>query len=255
MTISTMSPKGRNKFISILLPLLFWVGLWALAALAVGKPFLLPSPLLTAETLLAQAVLPAFWQKTGLTLLRMTGGYLLGALLGAVCGVLTHFSTIVSALLSPMMRLLRATPVASFILLLLLWVGTTWVPVVAAAMMVIPIIWGNVEKGLESTDAQLLELTAAYQFTAAKKLRLLYLPSVLPFLFAAAKTSIGLAWKAGVAAEVLCVPKFAIGTEIYRSKLYLETPALFAWTAVVILFSFLIEKLIGAALSRWEVPS
>jgi len=248
-----MSHKGQNKFIRILLPLLFWVGLWALAAAMVGKPFLLPSPLLTAQTLLEQAILPAFWQKTGLTLLRMTGGYLLGVLLGAACGVLTHFSGIISALLSPMMRLLRATPVASFILLLLLWVGTTWVPVVAAAMMVIPIVWGNVEKGLESTDTQLLEFTTAYQFSARKKLRLLYIPSVLPFFFAAAKTSIGLAWKAGVAAEVLCVPKLAVGTEIYRSKLYLETPALFAWTAVVILFSFLIETLISALVSRWEV--
>jgi len=247
-----MPPKG-NKFIKLLLPLLFWVGLWALAASAVGKPFLLPSPLLTAKTLMAQAVLPAFWQKTGLTLLRMTGGYLLGVVLGAISGVLTHFSPVLSALLSPVMRLLRATPVASFILLLLLWVGTTWVPVVTAAMMVVPIVWGNVEKSLESTDPQLLELTAAYQFTAGKKLRLLYIPSVLPFFAAAAKTSIGLAWKAGVAAEVLCVPKLAIGTEIYRSKLYLETPALFAWTAVVILFSFLIEKLISAIVSRWEV--
>ena len=248
-----MSPKA-TKFIKLLLPLLFWVGLWALAAQAVGKPFLLPSPLLTAKTLLAQAALPAFWQKTGMTLLRMTAGYLLGVALGAVSGVLTHFSSTVSALLSPVMRLLRATPVASFILLLLLWVGTTWVPVVTAAMMVIPIVWGNVEKGLESTDPQLLELTTAYRFTAGKKLRLLYIPSVLPFFAAAAKIAIGLAWKAGVAAEVLCVPKLAIGTEIYRSKLYLETPALFAWTAVVILFSFLIEKLVGALVSRWGVP-
>jgi len=253
MTIFIMSPKRHNSFIKFLLPLLFWVGLWAFAAQLVGKPFLLPSPLLTAQTLTAQAVLPAFWQKTGLTLLRMMGGYLLGVLLGAVSGALTHFSATVSALLSPVMRLLRATPVASFILLLLLWVGTTWVPVVTAAMMVIPIVWGNVEKGLESTDAQLLELTSAYEFTIGKKLRLLYIPSLLPFFFAAAKTSIGLAWKAGVAAEVLCAPKFAIGTEIYRSKLYLETPALFAWTAVVILFSFLIEKLISALISRWEV--
>ena len=57
-------------------------------------------------------------------------------------------------------------------------------------------------------------------------------------------TAIGLAWKSGVAAEVLCLPKAAIGTQVYYSKIYLETPSLFAWTAVVIVLSMLLERIV-----------
>ena len=57
-----------------------------------------------------------------------------------------------------------------------------------------------------------------------------------------------MAWKAGIAAEVLAVPKQAIGTEIYFSKLWFETPTLFAWTIVIIILSFIIEKLLIIAI-------
>ena len=57
-----------------------------------------------------------------------------------------------------------------------------------------------------------------------------------------------MAWKAGIAAEVLAVPKLAIGTEIYFSKLWFETSTLFAWTVVIIILSYVIEKLLILAI-------
>lgn len=54
-------------------------------------------------------------------------------------------------------------------------------------------------------------------------------------------TSLGLAWKAGIAAEVLCTPKGAIGTQLYNAKIYIETTDLFAWTFVVVILSLLLE--------------
>lgn len=218
----------------------------------VGKALLLPSPLAVGRTLLSLAAEPAFWQAAGLSLLRILAGFLGGVALGTFLAVAASASRWVELMVSPVVGLIRATPVASFILLVLLWVATGRVPAVCAGLMVLPVLWGNVRKGVAQTDPLLLEAARAYRFSTWKLLRLVYAPSVLPYFASGCATSLGLAWKAGVAAEVLCVPKLAIGTQVYYSKLYVETPSLFAWTAVVILLSFLLEKLFGALFQRME---
>ncbi|MEG0598043.1 MAG: ABC transporter permease subunit, partial [Oscillospiraceae bacterium] len=135
-----------------------------------------------------------------------------------------------------------------------LWTSRNAVPTIISALMVLPVVWGGVMLGLGETDGKLLELCRAYRFGRMKTVRLLYLPSVRPHFISAVQTALGLAWKAGVAAEVLCQPQFAIGTQVFQSKNYLETADLFAWTAVVIALSFLVEygvkRLIGKGAAR-----
>ena len=116
--------------------------------------------------------------------------------------------------------------------------------------MVLPVVWGNLCRGIRETDPKLLELAAAYRFSWWKQVRLIYLPSLRPYFLAAVTTAMGLAWKSGVAAEVLCIPRPAIGTQIYNSKLYLDIPDLFAWTVAVVALSLLLEGLLRALLER-----
>ena len=151
-----------------------------------------------------------------------------------------------------MVRIVRATPVASFIVLMLLWVRTAFLPSLISALMVLPILWGNVTRGIRETDPLLLEMGEVYGFGFWKQKRLIYLPSVLPYFTSGCKTALGLAWKSGVAAEVLCLPKQAIGTQVYYSKIYLETPSLFAWTLVVIILSFFVEGVLVFGMNRLE---
>ncbi len=235
---------------NILIPLVFWLAVWQLAAGIVGKELLLPGPWTVARTLAALVVTARFWQITALTLLRVFAGTLAGAALGAGLAVLTCASVWCDRLLSPLVKVIRATPVASFILLVLLWVSTGRVPGVISALMVLPVLWGNVSKGVRETDPQLLELAAAYRFGRARTLRLVYLPAVAPYFAAGVETALGLAWKAGVAAEVLCRPRLAIGTQVYFSRTYMETAELFAWTLVVILLSFLVESVLVRLLRK-----
>lgn len=178
----------------------------------------------------------------------------MGVLLGGLIAWLTFFLPWADLLLTPMVKIIRATPVASFILLVFLWTSRNAVPTIISALMVLPVVWGGVMLGLGETDGKLLELCRAYRFGRMKTVRLLYLPSVRPHFISAVQTALGLAWKAGVAAEVLCQPRFAIGTQVFQSKNYLETADLFAWTAVVIALSFLVEygvkRLIGKGAAR-----
>ena len=226
-----------------LLPAVFWLAVWWLASLAVGKSLLIPSPPEVLRTLGALVVTGAFWRYTGLSLLRITLGLGLGILAGVLTALLTNRFSLLRALLAPAIRVVRATPVASFIILVLLWVANGRVPVVISALVVLPVIWESTSAGLESVDQQLLEFARAYRLTRLDTLRRIVLPSMLPQLSAAVCTAIGLAWKSGVAAEVLCLPKAAVGTQVYFSKLYLDTPALFAWTLVVVALSLTVERI------------
>ena len=226
-----------------LLPAVFWLAVWWLLALIVGKELLIPSPPLVVRTLLELVVTGAFWRYTALTLLRITLGLLLGIVLGILTALLTNRSSLLHALLAPAVRVVRATPVASFIILVLLWVANGRVPVVISALVVLPVIWESTAAGLRSVDRDLLEFARAYRLTRLDTWRRIVIPSMLPQLAAAVCTAIGLAWKSGVAAEVLCLPKAAVGTQVYFSKLYLDTPALFAWTLIVVALSLTVERI------------
>lgn len=238
----------------VLLPVLFWLGVWQLAAAAVGQELLLPGPAAVGRRLLELAAGAAFWQTALASLLRIFGGLLLGVALGALLAGLTAWVPLLDWVLTPAVKVVRATPVASFILLVYLWVERGRVPGLISALMVLPVVWGNVTRGIAETDPQLLELARAYGFGRGRTLRRIYIPSVLPYFASGCRTALGLAWKAGVAAEVLCQPQNAIGTQIYNTKYYLETPSLFAWTLVVIALSFLLEWAVGGLLRRAVGP-
>lgn len=207
-----------------------------------GSEFLLPGPLTTLLRLLDLGGSASFWQTALMSLGRILLGFLAGAAAGALLAALTGMSAWLESLLSPAIRVVRAVPVVSFILLLQLWLRSGRVPAVCAALMVMPVVWENVSKGIRETDPLLLEGARAWGFSRGKTLGLIYLPSVLPYFASACASGLGLAWKSGVAAEVLALPKLAIGLEMSNSKKYLETPDLFAWSVVVIALSFLLER-------------
>ena len=184
---------------------------------------------------------PDFLYILGSSLLRILLGFLSAVVLGVLLGILTAKSALFRYLFAPVRALIKATPVASFILLALVWMYTGTVPAFISFLMVLPTVWGNVEQGIVQTDPGLLEMAKAYRFSRIKKIRLIYIPSVLPYFLAAFSTGLGLGFKSGIAAEVICLPRRSIGINMYYAKIYLETPDLLAWTVLVVLMSILFE--------------
>ena len=238
-----MSP-GVQKLLRRLAVLAFWLLVWALAAAAAGKELLLPTPLSVGQELAGLAGTADFWLTLGSSILRILTGISSAVILGVSVGLLTHKSALARELFSPLMTLLKSTPVASFIILALVWLGRSSVPVFIAGLMVLPVVWANTAAGLAGIDPRLLELARVYRLPRGRVLRRIVWPSVLPHLRAALRSALGLGWKAGIAAEVLTVPPYSIGKRIYEAKLYLETTELFAWTAAVVALSFLIERVL-----------
>ncbi|MBR0385020.1 MAG: ABC transporter permease subunit [Erysipelotrichaceae bacterium] len=234
----------QNKYFKKTVSAVFWILLWQLAAVKVGKELILPGPLAVFEHLLALIVTASFWQNVLATLLRIITGYAIGVIMAVILAVATCSSRLLDTLLSPVIRIVRTTPVASFIILALLWMGKTMVPALITVLMVIPVVWENICAQYAAADRSLLEMARAYRFSNWKIFRYIYVPSAMPGFLSGCVTSMGLAWKSGIAAEVLAQPSKAIGSNLYYSKLYLETADLFAWTMVVVVLSLCIEKVI-----------
>ena len=242
--------KDKTKAIRKLLAALFWLAVWQIASMVVGKDLILPGPLSVLKALGQLAIQGSFWLSILLTMFRIMLGYCLGVFSGCLLALACCCSKTLNTLLSPIVRMVRATPVASFIILAMLWMSKGGVPVLMSALMVTPVIWGNLIEGYESRDMRISEMARVYRLGKLKTLRFVHIPSLMPALKAACLTALGLAWKSGIAAEVLSQPKKAIGTNIYYSKVYLETPELFAWTASVIALSFLLETVVKRLLAR-----
>lgn len=228
----------------------FWIAVWQLLYRSVGQEILLVSPVQTLHRLVALSRQKEFWISAGASLCSVMAGFLCASALGIVMGALCMRFAFLYRLVYPLLSAVKATPVASFIILALVWLKTAQVPAFIAALIVLPIVFGNVCQGVAATDRELLEMARVFRLGRWKTLRCIYLPSLAPYLTAAFTTGAGLAWKSGVAAEVLANTRNSIGGNIYSAKIYLETADLFAWTAVVILLSVALERLLLLLIRR-----
>ncbi len=228
----------------------FWLIIWKVAAVRVNMELLLPDPISVLSRMSEIVAEKSFVSIVAASLLRILAGIVIATVLGCALAVFTHFLSFIKILTKPMMTVIKATPVASFIILALVWLERDNIPIFISFLMVLPIVWTNITEGLRQIDKGLLEMSRLYKIGKLSMLKNIYFPAVFPYFSSSVRTSIGLAWKAGIAAEVLTVPKNSIGKMIYDSKSYFETTDLFAWTFFVIILSLAIELLLDAVLKK-----
>ena len=242
--------KKLNKVLQSVIAILFWLGVWAIVSYRINNSFLLPSPKAIIVSIFELVKSSDFWVIVSESLLRILLGIIVAVLIGIILAIFTSKISFIDILVTPLMATVKATPVASFIFIAIIFMNRNSLPVFITALLVVPIFWTNVSSGIKAIPKELKEVSKIYSLSFPKKLVKLYIPSILPYFLAACRSALGLAWKAGVAAEVLCTPKFAIGTQLYFSKTYFETEALFAWTLITIILSLIIEKSIIFLLSK-----
>lgn len=242
MTNSTI----KNKIADILTKFfvtVFWLIVWQLLSMAIGNDFLLPSPHSTAKELLDILADISSYKVIFFTLLRVIVGLLFGIILGVVLGIICHKFSLARILVAPLISVIKSTPVASFIILLWVIMSGDALSIVVAILMVTPIVHQNIFSAYDSIDKNLSEVCDVFAFSEGKRFRLLILPALTAYLIPAIVTSSGLAWKAEIAAEIIAYTKNSIGQNINDAKYILNTPRVFAWTVIVIIFSIILEKL------------
>ncbi len=233
-----------KKALSAAVSAAFWLLVWQGVYMAVGQNFLVPSPISVLERLAEFCTEKTFWVSVLTSLFRVLSGLFFGTVLGIAVAVLTARSALLRTLFSPALHIIKATPVASFIILAILWLSVENVPAFTSMLIVLPAIWANVEKGILSVDPDLLRMGKAFGLSRSESFLRITVPSVKPYFTAALNSAVGMAWKAGIAAEVICPYKDSIGSALHDSKIYFETVDTFAWTAAVVVLSVLLEKLL-----------
>lgn len=232
-----------------------WLAVWSVGCYLANRTLLLllPYPWDVAVALWRMMGESTFWSVVGMSLLRVLTGFALALFTGIVLAMLTTRFSVLHALFAPILSIVRAAPVASFIFVAFLWIRAEQMPTFIAFLMVLPLVWENIRQGILHTDVKLLEMAQVFRLSRWERLRSIRLPAVRPYLQAAVSTGFGFAWKAGVAAEILCWPADSIGYHIAVSKNLLETAEVFAWTAMVVALSVILEWLLRQVLHTQEV--
>ena len=232
-----MQKPALQKCIAVALALLVWQG----AAMAVGLDLLLPSPWQVACRLWS------VWREPG-----FFATVVLGVLLAVAAGRLR----VLELLLWPYVTAIKSVPVASFIIICLIWMSTRQLAVFISFLMVFPVIYSNTLQGIKSADGALLEMARVYRVPFSRRLGYIYAPQVKPFLLSGCSVALGMSWKSGVAAEVIGVVGGSIGERLYEAKVYFQMTDLLAWTVVIVVCSVGFEKLVLWLLRRgfaaWE---
>lgn len=223
--------------------ILFWLLLWQWAAMKIQNPIFLVGPVDTLNVLSAQVASPEFWNAVLFSFGRICLGFFLALTAGLLTGALSYWKPIIGDILAPPVHCMKTIPVASFVILALIWTGSENLSVFISFIVVYPMIHVSTQAGLKSTDQKLLEMARVFHVPIWKQALYIYRISLYPYLRSSMKTALGMGLKSGIAAEVIGVPDGSVGAGLYMSKIYLSTAELFSWTLIIILISILFEKL------------
>ena len=224
---------------AVLLALALWQGI----SMLVNMDILLASPLKVIKRLATIWTEKGFVSTVLFSLMRITCGFLIALALGIILAVLAGRFPVVETLLWPYVVTIKSVPVASFIILCLIWFSFNQLTIFIAFLIAFPVIYSNVLQGIKSADRNMLEMAGLYNVSWGRKLLYIYVPNIKPYLISACSVAVGMAWKAGVAAEVIGVVNGSIGEKLYNAKIYFQNADLLAWTVIIILLSVVIEKL------------
>ncbi|MCI8443034.1 MAG: ABC transporter permease subunit [Provencibacterium sp.] len=252
MTHFTTRAKKRLLRIGAVL---FWLLVWQLCSMMIKQEILLVSPVSAFLSLLQLAKTGSFWSSIAFSFFKIFLGFLLSLGAGTLLAALSCRFSAVAILLQPAVTVMKATPVASFTILALLWIRSQNLSVLVSFTMAFPILYSNLCEGILCADRELLEMAQVFHMSFWRQLSYIYLPAIFPFFISAVSLSVGLCWKSGIAAEVIGQPAGSVGGALYQAKVFLATRELFAWTAVIITVSLLFEKAVLhlAALARRQL--
>lgn len=230
-----------KKIVLTITAICFWLFVWYFLSLKINSSIFLPSPEATYKALIRIGKRAGFWQTIFNTFSKIAKGFLLALIAGTFSAIISSFVKIIDVLVSPFMRLLKTVPVASFIILALLWVKSDKLSVLISFVMVTPVVYINILQSFDNVDNNLLEMADIFNVGLLRRLRFIYVPALVSGFMSACKIGLGFCFKAGIAAEIIGLPFQSIGSELYKSKLYLMTDELFAWTVVIVLMSVFFE--------------
>jgi NitT/TauT family transport system permease protein len=253
--------ERRDRVLRIVLPIVVLaLGLliWEMAVRIRNVPtFVLPSPLLVAQTLVADWALLS--RSLMVTLVTTLEGFVLAAVGGVGLAVLFNQSRLVEYSLYPYAVILQVTPIVAIAPLLLIYLPQQ-AAVLACAWIVafFPVV-ANTTLGLNSVDRNLADLFSLYGASRGQVLWRLKLPAALPYILGGLRIAGGLSLIGAVVAEIAAGSAGAGSGLAYRiteSQYRLNIPRMFAALLLLsvagIVIFYALSLINYVALRRWH---
>lgn len=250
-----MNEKTCKYYLKMGVIVLAWLAVWEIADRMINNRVILSGPLHIILAFIEQLQKTDFWIICAASFLRITAGFLLSFAAGLLLAVLCYRSALLRDIISPIIVTLKIVPMISFVIMLLIWVGNQALTIYLSFLIVLPLIYTSTLAGLNAVDYHLIEISKEYQMSYWNRFLYVYRPALMPFLISSCRVALGMSWKSGIMAEVIGTPNPSIGREMYAAKTYLQTANLFAWTIVVVILSYIFEKIFLVILKKLDTPN
>ena len=244
---------GKHRFTeyaektgAVLTALLFW----QLAAVYIDSNILIATPVDVVRRLFTIWRTDGFFSVIAFTFTHISIGYLSAAAAGTLTAFAAARFKLIERLIYPFVVCFKTVPVASMVVILLIWVSASNLSVIISFLVVFPVIYNNILSGLKACDRGLAEMAEVFGIGYFRKLRYITLPQLKSYIISALSVTAGMAWKAGVAAEVIGTPPLSVGKMIYQSKIWLNTVDLFTWTLILVVLSVIFERIFISIVKR-----
>ena len=219
----------------------FLIGVWFVAYLAVGNELKIPN---FADTLKEMGGLlgsAALWTGLGMTLLRVLAAFGISFVFALALAVLAYLLPSVATFLTPIISALRSLPVLAVALILQSFLGAGGSPIAVAFLSLFPMLYTGILAALSGIDKQLIDISRVYGASLWGRVRRVYLPLTAPYVLREAGGAMSFAIKLVVSAEVLANTARSLGGMMQEAKIYEEIPQLFALVSVSFVIGLVME--------------
>lgn len=247
-----MNKRPISERMGRFLALFFWIACWELAAHVVHIPYIFAAPSEVLLRLIELCGELSFWQTLATSFFGITAGLLIALIGGITLAYSAHLSQMLRTLIEPLIYVMKAVPVASFVIVVLLWLPSRYLSLVISCIMALPLVFEHTLLALHTLDQDLMEMAYVFQIPFQQRFVGMYLPHALPHMRAMLNVCIGLSWKSGIAAELIGIVHMTIGAELYQAKMLLDAASVFAWTVALVLLSVSVHMLVRGALEHLE---
>lgn len=248
MTTSIIQEINSRRYyiLGILLILAGWQVLaWA------SHPLIVASPGSTFKSIFDMLASGELTDNLLVTLERQLTGLALGVLAGTFLGIFGGLKKSLDSMFQPGINAILATPSVIFVVIAMVWFGQGSTQVIfVTALLIMPIMYLNSAKSIQSIDSNLLQMIRVYQVPPRIKLFKVYLPGLLYGFMAGFSLSVASSLRITIMAELLGAQN-GIGHAIFVARGYLETSKLFGWALILVMLVMIIEALVFNPLQRF----
>lgn len=240
---------GRLRRVGlVVIGYLLLLGIWSFFSTYYFTPYILPPPWVVGAEMWHLLIDGTAFVQFGASIGKISAGFALGALIGAPIGLLMGRSPYWRNFFQQPMLVLGNVPGLTYAVFALILFGIGAVgPVVAVTLVALPYVALNVAQGVQEVDPHLIHMSKVYGRSGKDVTRSVFLPSVMPYLFAALRYGFAMAWKVEALTEVFG-GRSGIGFMIRAEYQEFSVAGVLAWTGFFVLFILLVERVILAQL-------